>query len=279
MLDLHQPDVPSGLLPIRQVGPARMIREWSIALAALALVALGGALLAQRASNHRLLDRLIAADPDAVLADPALRDTAMIIGKPLFLHNCAACHGEQGRGSTARGVPDLTDGDWLYGEGRVGEIEQIVLHGIRSGDTRGQALADMPAYASPDPYPREHIGALRPGEIEDVATYLRSLHGDAAPADAVLRGKAIFGGKGGCWDCHGGDASGDPAIGAPNLLDDVWLYGDGSKVGITRSIAYGRKGAMPAFSHVLTAQQARAVAAYVAILSRQSQDGNHHVPR
>lgn len=251
-------------------------KRW-VVLAGLALVALGGAWIVQRAADHRRADRLVAADPDIVLADPALRNAAMPVGKAVFAARCAACHGETGHGSTAKGVPDLTDGDWLYGEGRVSEIEQIVLHGIRSGDPRGWALADMPAYASPDPYPREHIGPLRPAEISDVATYLRALHGDRPDADAAMRGKAIYGGKGGCWDCHGGDASGDPAIGAPNLLDDVWLYGDGSKASIARSIAYGRKGAMPAFSHALTAVQARAVAVYAATFSHQSQDGPRHV--
>jgi len=39
-------------------------------------------------------------------------------GKEIFLANCAACHGEDAKGSTDAGAPDLTDDDWLYGGDR-----------------------------------------------------------------------------------------------------------------------------------------------------------------
>jgi cytochrome c oxidase cbb3-type subunit 3 len=134
----------------------------------------------------------------------------------------------------------------------------------------------MPAYATPTPYPREPIAPLSPTDVADVAAWLRALHGSAPDAAAAERGKEIFDGRGGCWDCHGSDASGDTAIGAPNLLDDVWLYGDGSPASIAQSIAYGRRGTMPAFARHLTPAQARAVAAYAASLSHRSQDESNH---
>lgn len=33
----------------------------------------------------------------------------------LFLDNCSACHGEDGRGDDSIGAPDLTDDSWIYG--------------------------------------------------------------------------------------------------------------------------------------------------------------------
>lgn len=39
-------------------------------------------------------------------------------GKQVFVDNCAACHGEDAKGSTDMGAPDLTDRDWLYGGDR-----------------------------------------------------------------------------------------------------------------------------------------------------------------
>ncbi len=42
-----------------------------------------------------------------------------------------------------------------------------------------------------------------------------------------------------CAVCHGADMRGNPAIGAPNLTDRVWLYGDGSVYDIERTVMYG----------------------------------------
>lgn len=36
-------------------------------------------------------------------------------GADLFLDNCAACHGEDGKGDRYQGAPNLTDAIWLYG--------------------------------------------------------------------------------------------------------------------------------------------------------------------
>ena len=36
-------------------------------------------------------------------------------GKTVFAENCVACHGEDARGSTDAGAPDLTDAAWIYG--------------------------------------------------------------------------------------------------------------------------------------------------------------------
>lgn len=46
-------------------------------------------------------------------------------GKVLFEDNCAACHGEDGKGMQDLGAPNLTDAIWLYGGDRKTIIETI----------------------------------------------------------------------------------------------------------------------------------------------------------
>ena len=36
-------------------------------------------------------------------------------GKTIFAANCASCHGDDGKGKTDLGAPNLTDRDWIYG--------------------------------------------------------------------------------------------------------------------------------------------------------------------
>jgi len=236
-------------------------RTWLI-LASLAVV-LGGAALARWGYVERGYARLLTADADAIPERPELKAFALSAAAPVYRRVCMSCHGADLKGNHKLGAPDLTDGDWLYGDGRVSEIEQTLTYGVRSGDAKSRNLASMPAFGQPEPYARYHIPPLRPGEIKDVTEYLIWL--EARPADqvAAARGDRIFHTSGGCFDCHGADATGDGAIGAPNLKDRIWLYGDGSRAAVIDTIVHGRAGACPAWIHRLTAGQIRAVALYV----------------
>ncbi len=42
------------------------------------------------------------------------------LGKPIFMANCAACHGPEGKGNQAMGAPNLTSGVWMYGSSERG---------------------------------------------------------------------------------------------------------------------------------------------------------------
>lgn len=216
------------------------------------------------------LAAMVRADPESVLADPKLAGIALPLGRVTFARQCAPCHGPTGEADPARGMPSLRDGDHLYGEGRVAEIESIVRHGIRAGDRKGWNLAAMPAYASVRPYAVAPIPPLTPRGADDVSQFLLSLTHRATDAGAVERGRRLYAGAGGCWDCHGPDARGDPAVGAPDLADGIWLYGDGSPEAVARSIADGRAGICPAFGKTLDPAAIRAVAVYTASLARDA---------
>jgi cytochrome c oxidase cbb3-type subunit 3 len=243
-------------------------KRWAI-IASLSAIAALAVLIGWRTAVGQARAAVMQADPDTLLTDAALRARVIADGRPVFVQNCASCHGADGAGSREAGVPDMRDAEVLHGGGLVSEFEQIVLHGIRSGDTRGRNLADMPAYGRATPYTRDRIEPLRPAEIDDLATFLSAAQGRRQDRAAVARGKALYQAKA-CYDCHVGDASGDPAIGAPNLIDGVWLHGDGSKAAMRHTIANGLAGISPAFKHHLTPYEARVAATYAASLADRS---------
>jgi cytochrome c oxidase cbb3-type subunit III len=216
--------------------------------------------------------RLLRADPDALQSGSRLRVMGQTRGAPLFAAHCATCHGIEGRGDTAKGIPNLTDDDWLYGTGRVSDVEQVIEFGVRSHNPKAWNLAIMPAYARARPSPADDkIVPLSPPEIEDLIEFLFQRQGRAADAGAAARGAALYYGKGGCYDCHASDVKGDSAIGAPNLSDRITLYGDGSKAGLFKTIAYGRQGVCPSWSARLRPIDIRDIALYVYSLSHTNE--------
>jgi cytochrome c oxidase cbb3-type subunit III len=235
-----------------------------IALAAVVLVisVVGGIFIAgTRATRTRFL----MASADSIPGNAELTNFAMSRGASAYARHCASCHGAQLRGDPVRAIPNLTDNDWLYGSGRVSEIERVILYGIRSGNSKGWDLAHMPAFATARPYDLYAMAPLTPGDIDDVTSYLLAFRRPQADTAAVERGARIFhdANKGVCNDCHGFDAKGDSAIGAPDLTDGIWLRGDGSRQGIEDSIAHGLAGSCPAWMSVLSPVTIRALAVYV----------------
>ena len=187
-----------------------------------------------------LFERFAKQDLKAVAADPQ----AHAIGERLFLNYCAQCHGSDARGN--KGFPNLTDKDWLYG-GEPSVIKETILRG-RNGQ--------MPSMAA----------ALGSDEnIDNVAHYVRSLSGLPSDPIKVVMGKPKFAA---CAACHGADAHGNQAMGAPNLTDKVWLYG-GSSETVMETIRKGRSNSMPAFEAFLGEPKAHLLAAYVWSLSNQ----------
>lgn len=78
-------------------------------------------------------------------------------GRQIFAQNCAACHGEEGKGNRELGAPDLTDAIWLYGSTVADIAAQIRApkHGV------------MPAWAA----------RLGNTTVKELAVYVHSLGG------------------------------------------------------------------------------------------------------
>jgi cytochrome c oxidase cbb3-type subunit 3 len=191
------------------------------------------------ATVQPMYSKYLGMDVKALAADKQAMET----GKRLYLTYCMQCHGADGRG--AKGFPNLTDGDWLYG-GEPEQIKQTIAEG---------RMGVMPAHAQ--------LGA---DTIKDLANYVRSLSG--LPNDSVraAKGKEAFT-SAGCVGCHGMDAKGMQAIGAPNLTDKVWLYGS-SEATITETITNGRQNKMPSWKAFLGDAKDHVLTAYVYSLSQ-----------
>ncbi len=221
------------------------------------------------ATEERPAEALLRADPNAVPQDAGLMTFAAAGGATVFGVACAGCHGPQGVGDPRYGVPNLADRDWLYGAGSPAEIERTVTYGIRSRHPKAWNVSAMPAYARAVPMPGLDLPTLTPDDIRDVAAYVVGLSRDDVDPAARERGAKLFTDRAGCFDCHAADARGDASIGAPNLTDTIWLYGDGTPAAIVDSISFGRQGACPAQADRLSPTQIREVALYVYSLSHR----------
>ena len=106
--------------------------------------------------------------------------------------------------------------------------------------------------------------ALGDDGVREVVAYVRQLSGQQADEQLASAGQARF--QMICMACHGMDGTGNPALGAPNLTDDTWLYG-GDADAIEYAVRNGRNGQMPAFGESLSEERRKLLAAYVQGLS------------
>ncbi|MBR5675463.1 MAG: cytochrome-c oxidase, cbb3-type subunit III [Neisseriaceae bacterium] len=154
------------------------------------------------------------------------------IGQNLYNTYCIQCHGSDAKG--AKGFPNLTDKDWLWG-GKPSEIEESIRYG---------RLGNMPAYGGLDPFPED--------SAKDVAHYVLSLNENdtfrkQATEARVAKGKVIYDQI--CFTCHQEDGKGLQGL-APNLTDNVWLWGPTEK-DIVNTIMHGHTNQMPAWESFL----------------------------
>ena len=170
--------------------------------------------------------------------DPEARQ----VGRRLFLNRCATCHGSAAKG--AEGFPNLTDEEWIWGRG-YDAVQTAILRGRQ---------AAMPGW----------LTALGEDGVKATVAYVQSLSAPGA-VDASLAetGKQHYGTY--CVACHGPEGKGNPLLGAPNIANDIWLYG-GSEAAVYESIANGRNGMMPPRAEGLNEHQVRLLAAYVSQL-------------
>ena len=196
-----------------------------------------------------LYEKYLKEDLTLVAADRA----ALKTGERLFVNYCTTCHGSDAGGGP--GFPSLRDADWLYG----GD-PQVIKASIMNGRTGA-----MPAWGV----------VLGPDGTANVAEYVIALGGRSVNDTVAAAGKEKF--QQLCVACHGADGKGNTAMGAPNLTDNVWLYG-GSKPSIMESIEKGRNGRMPAHAEFLGEAKAHLLAAYVYSLSHPAPGGSTEKP-
>jgi cytochrome c oxidase cbb3-type subunit 3 len=184
---------------------------------------------------------------EQVAADPKLLETALQSGRSTFANNCQPCHGQNGTGRA--GYPALGDDVWLWG-GKLADIETTITHGIRSPDPAARQSL-MPAFGD---------GALKPDEIQQVATYVGAWWGVTQAGTNTSAGAKLF--TDNCASCHGGEGQGNHDFGAPPLNAHIHLYG-ATRDDIVAQITRPRAGVMPNWSPRLDTATIRSVALYV----------------
>ncbi len=187
-----------------------------------------------------LYAKYAAMNPQDVAKDPK----AMAIGERLFMNTCAPCHGSDARGN--KGIPNLTDNDWLGG-GTPDIIKNNIIQG---------RIGMMPPMA-------EAVGTA--DDVKNVANYVLSLSGSPHDSLRASLGKPKFVV---CAACHGADGKGIQAIGSANLTDNIWLHGNG-EAAIIEMINNGKTNVMPAQGDKFTPEQIHVLASYVWGLSNK----------
>lgn len=171
------------------------------------------------------------------VADLQQDELLMSSARGVFERNCAGCHGEEATGLPQH-FPNLRDTDWQWG-GSEQQIEQTLRKGRR---------AAMPAWAA----------SLDDTRITEVIAHLRSLGPEKGTPNPS--GQQTFNQF--CAGCHGTDAQGNPLMGAPNLTDAIWLYGNNDAT-LVQTLKLGRNGVMPAFENRLSDVQIRLLVAWL----------------
>ena len=178
-------------------------------------------------------------------AELAEHSQALKMGRRIYKSYCASCHGADAVGYP--GFPNLTDNDWLYG----GD-EQSIKHSIRKG-RQANMLAFEQVLGDNIPLMAEYVQKL--GQ-EDVSQH---------PMATTFQQQ--------CSVCHGSDGLGNQALGAPNLTDDIWLYGGDTKT-IIKTLTYGRAGQMPAHETLITEERIHLLTGYILSLSNTEDTPN-----
>ena len=200
------------------------------------------------AERAAYLERLQDADLAQIAKDPELMSIAFTGGGAAFADNCAPCHGLGGAGQGF--YPTLADDAWLWG-GSLEAIHQTILYGIRSGHPDAR-FNEMPAYG--------RLGMLSREQIGDVADYVLQISGQDHDAAAAERGAVLFAEQ--CAACHGEGGEGMADLGAPDLTDQLWLYG-GARSDIVQQVHDPRHGVMPAWTGRLDPETIKSLAVYV----------------
>lgn len=113
--------------------------------------------------------KLVTEDNVTELKDPG----SLQSGKETFVANCAVCHGRQGEGLVG---PNLTDDYWIHGAG-IKNVFRVIKYGVpQKGMVTWQ-------------------NQLSPKQIQEVASYVLSLHGTNPPNPKAPQGTLVSAGQ------------------------------------------------------------------------------------
>jgi cytochrome c oxidase cbb3-type subunit 3 len=191
----------------------------------------------ERAAVEARAAQLLAPLAALPVAELANNQQAMATAHNLFQQNCAQCHGSDGGGAV--GFPNLRDASWQWGSDADSVVATIAEGRVAAMPPWGEVLGEQ--------------------GVTEVVAYVQKLSGQQADAALATAGEARF--QQVCSACHGMDGKGNPLLGAPNLTDQIWLYGSDAAT-IKHAVVNGRNGQMPAWGDKLGEQRVKLLAAY-----------------
>lgn len=153
-------------------------------------------------------------------------------GETIFRAFCVGCHGTEGRGRRAPGMPGFPAN--AHPDFLAVASDEFLLATV----TRGRPGRRMPAWG-------EKEGGLRPEEIRAVVAYLRRLGGTQFQADGkpprwvagdVAAGRKLYASA--CAGCHGSRGEG----GEGPALNNAVLLGAATDSYLVETISRGRRG-------------------------------------
>lgn len=171
----------------------------------------------------------------------ASREDARALGHELVDAHCASCHGLDGTNPPrGRGIPNLALAVFDYGDSAA-DIRTTIAQGRHSV---------MPPLG----------GQMGEVEIGALVAHVQSLSGGKAPTTFARTAAELY--EQHCVVCHGEDGKGNPLLGAPDLTDDYWIYGD-AMMEIRLNITRGLDVQCPAHADTLTPAEMELMTAYV----------------
>ena len=220
-------------------------------------------------------------------ADSLQAAAAVAAGAPVFLQNCAMCHGDGGNGDGEISVPLAAKGIKVA---RLNDLDRMsklskdeITNVVRKGGGHTGRSDAMPAWAD----------SLSEQDITNVVAFVTSLattnpaiplatlsHYLQAPEGVAAEGRALF--LHHCAACHGNEGKGDGPFAARieamanharprDLTDASYMSGlKDEKIYATISLGGGhfkKAVQMPAWNLVLTPPQMKNLVAYVRALS------------
>ena len=202
-----------------------------------------------KAAQSGIRAKIQAASLDDIRKTDELFRFSVAGGKSMFKVYCSQCHGSGAQG--APGYPNLNDDDWLWG-GSLDAIYTSIKHGIRNDDDDDSRVSEMPNFGADE--------IIETSVIKDVANHVLAISGQKHDAKLASAGAPAY--VENCASCHGEKGKGNQELGAPNLTDAIWFYGN-KESDLIAQITTPKHGVMPAWGKRLGDVSVKQLAVYI----------------